>query len=144
MTLFLTYSIHHCFPSLMYLSLCTISTPVWNFGNNFLYIKYNLHHHFWWKKIELCHKVLYMKKREFTNFFLFKKNQKVDQGKNVILKTFAGFFFEREKRLFDKSFGGWIIRLLKKNNVCCLYIFLKLFLLCILNFFLFVLLNFGF
>ena len=49
--------------------------------------------------IELCHKVLYMKKREFTNFFLFKKNQKVDQGKNVILKTFAGFFIERKKKV---------------------------------------------
>ena len=106
-TVSLTYSIHHhCFPSLMYLSLCIsihwfgIFIGNWIFFSEYTYVKYIIlnHHHFWWKLIELFAAKFYIHTKR--SIFWYIKNQKVAQeGKKVVFKkTFAGFFWGGGKK----------------------------------------------
>ena len=90
-TVSLTYSIHHhCFSSLMYLSLVFLYTGLEfsleiEFFSEYTYVKYIIlnHHHFWWKLIELFAAKFYIHTKK--SIFWYIKNQKVAQeGKKVV------------------------------------------------------------
>ena len=126
----MTGFIRHCFSDLFYpSSLFSFTyvfitlyfyTLVWNFHwklnffSEYTYVKYIIlnHHHFWWKLIELFAAKFYIHTKK--SIFWYIKNQKVAHEKSCFLKNFCWLFLRgRKKRLIDKSFGGWIIRLLK-------------------------------